>query len=394
MSDEIQVTAENAPTGQGVIEAPDPALTLERARLAGSAQCLNCGTNLQGPFCHYCGQPDRNFLRFFPALLREFMEEFLDLDSRFVRTMKPLLFKPGRLTRDYLEGRRFRYTPPLRLYLFSSIGFFLLAAVISSNAIDVGMSVDPRTGEPHLNISAGEESRQLTPGERQTVEKALEDANVDLPEELLQQLEQGDVDRGTPDLAATFTADKIMVDGKPWNRETNPVQISFMPDFVNDLINQEIESSPAKARRINENPNIIIDQLFDILPGTMFVLLPVVAWLLKFWYAFARRYYIEHLIYALHNHSFIFVSAILILLSNVCRLWAEARGTAWLVETAEWAMIVIATWIPIYLLISLRTVYRQGWVMTFAKFSVIGVSYLTLLTLVSSIVAILGFILL
>ena len=57
------------------LEARDPALTLQPGRLAGSAQCLNCGTPLAGPFCHYCGQPDRNFMRFFPALLREFMEE-------------------------------------------------------------------------------------------------------------------------------------------------------------------------------------------------------------------------------------------------------------------------------------------------------------------------------
>ena len=74
-------------------------------------------------------------MRFFPALLREFLSDFLELDSRFVRTMKPLLFQPGRLTRDFLEGRRFRYTPPMRLYLFSSIAFFILAASLSVNAI-------------------------------------------------------------------------------------------------------------------------------------------------------------------------------------------------------------------------------------------------------------------
>ena len=57
----------------------DPSLTLKPARLAGSAACLNCGTGLQGPYCHYCGQPDRNFLRFFPALMRDLLEDFLDL---------------------------------------------------------------------------------------------------------------------------------------------------------------------------------------------------------------------------------------------------------------------------------------------------------------------------
>jgi hypothetical protein len=85
------------------------ALTIKMDRLAGSARCLNCGTDLKGPFCYYCGQPDKNLLRFFPALMREIMEDFLDFDSRFMRTMKPLLFIPGKLTRDYLDGRHGRH---------------------------------------------------------------------------------------------------------------------------------------------------------------------------------------------------------------------------------------------------------------------------------------------
>ena len=81
-------------------------------------------------------------MRFFPVLLRDLMEDLFDLDSRFVRTMKPLLFKPGRLTRDYMEGRRFRYAPPMRLYIFSSIVFFLLAALLSNDAISINSSAD------------------------------------------------------------------------------------------------------------------------------------------------------------------------------------------------------------------------------------------------------------
>ncbi len=134
----------NCPTrSQLPVPTPDGDLTLPPDRLAGSPQCLNCGTLLQGPFCHYCGQPDKNLLRFFPVLLRELMEDFLDFDSRFMRTMKPLLFKPGKLTRDYLDGRRFRYTPPLRLYIFSSIACFFLAALIAGDSI----VIDAHDGE-------------------------------------------------------------------------------------------------------------------------------------------------------------------------------------------------------------------------------------------------------
>ena len=111
--------------------------------------------------------------------------------------------------------------------------------------------------------------------------------------------------------------DDIQFNDEPWDRETNPVDIKWLPDWLNDRINDEIEESPQKAEQIQENPNLIVDKVFDILPATMFVLLPVVALIFKFWYLFAKRYYIEHLIFSLHNHAFLFVSLTLILLANV-----------------------------------------------------------------------------
>jgi hypothetical protein len=384
---------ETAPQAQE--SAPDPAFTLPARRRAGSASCLNCGTVLQGPFCHYCGQPDRNFMRFFPALMREFVEEFLDLDSRFMRTMKPLMFKPGRLTRDYLEGRRFRYTPPLRLYLFASIAFFLLAATLSANAVRIGVNVDESSGEPNISISSSEGKQALTPEQQAQIEQALSDAGVEAPPGFMDGFKAGwDEGQDGDEAPETFTANQIQVGGKPWDRETNPVVIPFMPDFVNEWINGEIEESPKKAKRIGENPNLIIDQIFDILPGTMFVLLPVVALLFKFWYLFARRFYIEHLIYALHTHAFLFVSLIMVLLLTQILGSGWAGRIEWVGDATVWMIIAVSVWIPLYMLISLKHVYQQGWLLTIGKFCAIGLSYISLLTFISSVVAVLGFILL
>jgi hypothetical protein len=137
MNSEQQAATDSDSEIKSLPAVTDTSLTLAAKKLAGSEKCLNCGTGLKGPFCYYCGQPDRNFMRFFPVLLRDLMEDLLDLDSRFMRTIKPLLFKPGRLTRDYMEGRRFRYAPPMRLYIFSSIVFFLFAAFLSTDGVTV-----------------------------------------------------------------------------------------------------------------------------------------------------------------------------------------------------------------------------------------------------------------
>jgi len=155
-----------------------------------------------------------------------------------------------------------------------------------------------------------------------------------------------------------------------------------------------IEGSPKKAEMIGENPDLIIDQVFDILPATMFVLLPFVALIFKFWYLFAKRYYVEHLIFSLHNHAFIFVSLILVLLTGLVVDLLNSYDYSTAADTIEWLLTVIGIWIPLYLLISLRVVYQQNWFLTIGKFIVIGISYATLLGLVTISVALTSFVLL
>ncbi len=381
MNSEQQATGDSIPEDQALVAVGDPSLTLDAKKLAGSAQCLNCGTELKGPFCYYCGQPDRNFMRFFPALLRDLMEDLLDLDSRFMRTIKPLLFKPGRLTRDYMDGRRFRYAPPMRLYIFSSIVFFLLAAFLSSDAITLnGME----NNEAIITIST-----ENTDPELEELGEII--SNLPLDAQKQKEIEEIIAEESDDPL---FASSDISFNDEPWDRETNPVDIRWLPDWINDRINDEIEGSPQKAEQINENPNLIVDKVFDILPATMFVLLPVVALIFKFWYLFAKRYYVEHLIFSLHNHSFIFVSLIVLLLANVANSFWSAHGYTAAATGAGWLITIISVWIPLYLLISLRVVYQQGWWLTLGKFFVIGISYVTLLALVTTVVAIASFVLL
>lgn len=366
------------------VSTPDPRLTMKPSRLAGSGHCLNCGTALEGPFCHYCGQPDRNFLRFFPALLREFLSETLELDSRFTRTMKPLLFLPGRLTRDYLDGRRFRYTPPVRLYLFSSIIFFLLAAFLSSDAITDSVQISDES-DSGIQITADTEE------DLARVEEALSALPPALREQVVTDLSEATKLRRQEE--EMFSSDEIMFNDQPWHPEDNPLVIGWLPDSFNEWVNEEIGASPEKAKRISEDPRLIVREVFDILPATMFVLLPVVALIFKFWYLFSGRFYIEHLILALHNHSFVFVILIFTLLAETAESWFGARGFGTLERISYAIGNAMPLWIPIYLIGSLRTVYQQNWFLTLAKGFVIALSYLALLTFVTTVVALLSFVL-
>lgn len=372
--------------------APDPRLSLPAKRLAGSGHCLNCGTALQGPFCHYCGQPDKNLLRFFPALMRELLEDFLDFDSRFMRTLKPLLFRPGKLTRDYLDGRRFRYVPPLRLYIFSSLAFFFLAALLTTDVLDVRTDADG----PGISLQIDDETRE----EIDTAMEELARTQPEVAAEVTRQVEeaaaQAEAAAEAPETPSDAFPEKPQfdVDGKPWDRETNPLKVPLMPGWVNDWINDEIADSPKKGKAIADNPNLFTDKIFDVLPATMFVLLPLVALLFKFWYLFARKYYVEHLIFALHNHAFIFTSVVILLLAGALADWREPGGEGPLSTVDSVLKGLLLAWIPLYLLISLKKVYRQGWLLTVSKYIAIGASYVVLLGFATLVVAVLGFVLL
>ena len=370
---------------------PDRKLTVPAERLAGSEHCLNCGTPLQGPFCHYCGQPDKNLMRFFPVLLREMLEDFMDFDSRFMRTLKPLLFRPGRLTRDYLDGRRFRYVPPLRLYIFSSLAFFFLAALLTTDFVRV--DAQPGSAEPGVSLLLDDEARR-------DIDAALDELGPVSPDVAKQVEQEIDQAESQPPDQAAGAADAIPekpefdVNGKPWDRETNPLEVPLMPDWVNRWINDEIADSPRKGKAVAENPNLFTDKIFDVLPVTMFVLLPLVALLFKFWYLFSKKYYVEHLIFALHNHAFIFTLAVIMLLISTLVTWREPGGTGALTTMAEVLQAAAWIWVPLYLLISLKRVYRQGWGMTALKYTAIGTSYLVLLSFVTVIVAVMSFVML
>lgn len=101
-----------------------------------SNKCKNCGTHLESDFkyCPSCGQEVRDSASSIGAFFTHFLNDYFTFDSKIIRSFKPLLFKPGFLTLEFLGGKRVRYITPLRLYIFISIAFFLVLSLLGSDA--------------------------------------------------------------------------------------------------------------------------------------------------------------------------------------------------------------------------------------------------------------------
>ena len=282
--------------------------------------CANCRALLTGEFCHQCGQEANIGLRNALRMFGEGVAETFEWDSRVRRTLGPLLFRPAYLSTEWVEGRRARYVRPVRLYLFVSVIFFIVFSVVTdfdTEALRDGLSVDVSTEEA---AAAADAAAAEAPKRRDWIE----DMQIDLP-------------------------------------------------FFDDADKEEFKD---RLERLADNPDLLVDQARSLAPQMMFVLLPLFALILKLLYLFARRYYAEHLVLALHTHSFLFISFITLVALDGIRGWAaEQVAASWVGIPAGWLTAALWVWIPVYLFLAQRRFYRQGWFMTTIKYLLTGFLY-------------------
>lgn len=359
--------------------------------------CDNCGTPLLGEHCYACGQPTKGMVRHFSSIIGDFFDTVLNIDARVIRTLWPLMAKPGFLSCEYFAGRRVRFVTPVRLYLFLSVVMFF--AIQGSINVDDGGS-----GGLHLN-SGDDIDDAKTPAE---VDKAVAAAHEELAEARKQTA-------GTPGEKALTIAEKKIdehgreriaylqavadakakgqppppppdrhnnslefpINGKNWDPDTNPITFGWLPAPLNKALNHRLAHARDVLRQSNsEKP--LLDGLFNVLPQTLFLLLPLFALMLKIAYWFKRRLYMEHLIVALHSHSFIALTLTLAISLSWLQQWFAPKDG--LVHGVLGLGIgLLSMWIPVYLLLMQKRVYGQGWPMTLIKYSVLGVSYMVLL---------------
>jgi len=120
--------------------------------------CPNCGAALSGPYCSSCGQRQVDLDRPFRELSGEVMESFLSFDTRILRTLWPLISRPGWLTLEFLAGRRALYIHPFKLYFAFSVLLFLALAFSGYMAVRVGSTDDQ--GVAGIQIDNGSDEQE------------------------------------------------------------------------------------------------------------------------------------------------------------------------------------------------------------------------------------------
>jgi hypothetical protein len=375
--------------------------------------CANCETVLQGEFCHGCGQSIHSVLRPVSHMLEDAGDIFFHMDERIVHTVPPLYTKPGFLTLEYFSGRRVRYIAPFRLmFVFSLLSFFFMHLAINNVKFGATEGGDKDTMAQFAAAATADDVHELYRTEVRSLLSTENDPNVPGVVKAAMGPVQGMLRDAANRRLAELKAPPIAAPGSGGEDDVKlkhanvlvfgsdaknmRFDVHWLPAAVNARLNDGLErlrlnlvqaSNPGPQQK--EAIHRMFEGFFGVLPQTMFIMVPVFALVLKGFYVFRRRLYVEHLIVALHSHAFLFLSLMLLTLLGFARNAIAPHlglaGTAiTLVEVAMWI------WMPVYLLIMQKRVYRQGWGMTILKYWLIGSVYFWLLMIALFVATIIG----
>jgi hypothetical protein len=261
---------------------------------SAASHCPNCSASVSGHFCHQCGQ--ETVLH--PPSAREFMHEFIGhyvaIEGKLWKSLGLLLFRPGRLTLEYINGRRVRYVQPLRMYLTFSLIFFAVLKFAMHDAITVG------DGTRHPPAAAAQGAHQLP---------------------------------AKPDAGLV--------------KEDHPGEIVDGMHSVSDWVRPHSAYLAGKVEHFGElsfdqRKELLENSFYHYSPYAIFFMMPVFAFYLKLLYLGSGRRYGEHLLFALHTNGFAFLAmSLMILVPNGLGL----------VEFLLWL------WLTLYLPMAMRRVY-------------------------------------
>ena len=327
--------------------------------------------------------------------MKEFVDNYLGLDSKMAHSALPFLFNPGALTNRFNEGRIKHFIHPVRLYLVMSLFYFFTISYLLSG-------FDLRTFEDEAELTSATinelrydddleflsdstkmsllgdslaarftnvqtfnqlfDSLKTTPELEELKDMEISLAGIELPGED----EEKFIDKMHRLARNRRVTDEAFLDSlRGRNSEDSPFDTTFFSA-------SQIEHLTKQTRKIFENDQGFKNFVLGNLPFMMFILIPLFAGILKLLYARRKHLYIKHVVHALHIHSFVYLLYGLGLLlifklisSNVenYEAWRSILGLVFFVITTTYAYI------------SFLKVYKQGWFKSLIKFWIVGAIY-------------------
>jgi hypothetical protein len=309
--------------------------------MAELERCKNCEESFDDSFdyCPYCGQETADILTV-GVLFSNTIKNYFAIDARFFKSFIPLMIKPGRLAKRFVNGKRLAYLHPAQFYLFISIVFFFIFSFTVRKA-DSALSKalqDNFSTEAPLDSSLA----IMAPAEVEAIDSVIT-SNPGLSISSFR-FQKDDLDsliaNGAPE------AEKLRAIGK---KEGAGI-------FVTKMFTQLLKLYEQKG-------NGILKTLFDTIPIAMFFMLPLFALLLKIFF-WKRGTFAHHIVFSFYYFTFLFTTFSILILANT------------FLSTPIWMDVLVVFSVIIYLVLALRHFYESRWSGAIIKANLISFLYM------------------
>ena len=344
-------------------------------------ECLNCGRplDLTDKFCPNCSQRNTTKQLSINDFFQEFLSSIFTYDSRLRFTIKDLLFKPGTITRNYVDGQRLKYANPFRFFLSVSIIYFIIQGLTTSFGINKETSSFKVDGENLITTKNLDSILNKIPEknklivETDTLKKVLDSINQINSIDIAESEKEADT--------ITRYLSESELDTIQWSNRTVERFFEYRKYYKNTKIkdseialdnlkhpktrlNRWIYNKNDAIDRVIDNPYGFASYLMNKIPFFLFFFAPFFAFFFWILYSMKKYNYMEHLIFIFHIFSFVF------LLVLICFIPDLILGDSIFVAIA-------LTFIgPFYFYKALRNFYKQNRFYTILKFILLNIAFL------------------
>lgn len=306
-------------------------------------QCANCGhpLDISDRFCPNCSQANSTKKLTLKDFFTEFLSSMISYDSKLLKTLSALLLRPGKITKDYINGKRVSYTNPFRFLLSLAIVYFLILNFTGNFTAWDNYSANKKDNdiklEDFLSIDLQAES------EEQKDSLMLSDPRLYFS--TLKDLDFGDrFYRKSQLFSSLIHKDTIYTfDGAV---QKYKIENTYENKMAFDAVNG--------YKKIRRQPGSFISTIISKLPFAIFFFLPVFT--LFIWLVYIRKKYnyTDHLIFSFHNTSLLFILLIIsYLIDSIFDI------------NSNWIFVIIFS---MYLFLAMRKFYQQGRFKTIVKY--------------------------
>jgi hypothetical protein len=273
------------------------------------ANCANCQTPLTGSFCHACGQR-AHVHRSLLHLGEEFLHGLLHFDAKAWRTLPLLVARPGKLTREYIDGKRTRFVSPLALFLFMVFFMFFVVSGVSQNTVQ-GAPDTLAQATAKLERAVARSTSRLARAEAKVAATRAKGEDV--------REDQQDVDEARADLKQEEAELQVLrTTGKVPEATGTNVQLGDAGSFNVDTGSGKVDTA---IRQAVKNPEFTLYKLKNAASKYSFLLVPIslpFLWLMFFWKRGVTMY--DHAVFTLYSLSFMALLVVMLSLLKVIGL--------------------------------------------------------------------------